>query len=55
MKRYEVGYEDEMIAVYSGSSKEEAISKCKEDMLANNYKPDTDIRKRIMIANEVSS
>ena len=55
MKRFEVGYPDEMIGVYSGDTAEQAIHECKEDMVANNFKPDTPFKERLkgLIAIEI--
>lgn len=55
MKKFEVGYVDEMIGVYSGDTKEEAIQACREDILASNFKPDTPAKDRLnqLIAVEV--
>ena len=53
--RFEVGYHDEMIGVYEGDTEEEAKQACKDDMAANNFKPDTPLRERLngLIANEL--
>lgn len=56
MNRYEVGYEDEMIGIYFGNDKLEAIKNCKKDMKETNFKPDTPLKVRLlqgMIANEI--
>lgn len=56
MKRYEVGYEDEMIGIYFGKDKLEAIQNCKIQMKENNFIPDTPLKVRLlqgMIANEI--
>jgi hypothetical protein len=55
MKKYEVGYDGELIGVYYAFSKEDAIRQCKADMSWFHFKPDTPARDRLlgMIANEV--
>lgn len=54
-KRFEVGYEGEMIGVYAGDNSTEAITACEEHMQENNFKPSTPPEKRMggLIANEI--
>ena len=55
MKRFEVGYEDEMIGVYSAQTQLEAIQLCKEDIASSGFNPTTPVNERVrgMIAVEV--
>lgn len=59
VKRYEVGYEDEMIGVYEGETPEEAIAACRAELyddVSHSFRPETPARERRrqgMIANEI--
>ena len=55
VKRYEVGYEGELIGVYAGGTPEEAINACRADLRQSDFTPATPIQERMqgLIANEL--